>query len=185
MPTLIRLRRLPSHDAADATSRCISAPSSGSRRMVRSRSRSVMPRRRSIHGRRTSRCRRRRWSPACGCRRTPALVCASHDGTLRTSTRRRILATAGSTTLARQHADLPLTSDRRERPMRPEARPTPDELQRQAQRHAGDECDRMVGPSMRRTVARPSAAQHITATIDELVVEPHAHRVDGCGSPPT
>ena len=91
-----------------------------------------------------------------------ALVCASHDGTpMHIEAARRILATAGldERSLANT-ADLPLDRAAAEAVLRAGGGPTPsaDELQRQAQRHAGDQCDQRLADRLPVPVARPSVA---------------------------
>ena len=106
---------------------------------------SAIRRRRSTRDRRTSRCRRWRWcAPGCSCRPSCWRWCApATTARRRTSTAcASILATAGLDERSLANTpDLPLDADvgrggaaRRRTPHR-----AADELQRQAQRHAGDQ----------------------------------------------
>ena len=95
-----------------------------------------------------------------------ALVCASHDGTpTHLAVVRQILATGGlDEGLLGNTPDLPLDEDAAEAVLRAGGRPhrAADELQRQAQRHVGDQCaerlaDRRPLPRRRASLA---AADH-------------------------
>ena len=146
---------------------------------------------RSTRGRRTSRCRRRRWSaPGCACPPSCWRWCAPATTARRAP--RRVRGDPGRRRPRRasagQHA-RPAARHRVERDAVLRAGGGPHaaaaELQRQARGDAGHV--RINGwpidPRYLRSGA-PAAASASRATIDELAGEPRSHvGVDGCGAP--
>ena len=117
-----------------------------------------------------------------------ALVCASHDGTpLHLDAARRILATAGldEHSLANT-ADLPLDESSARAVLEAGGGPTPLQMNCSGKHSGMLVTSAMNGWPVDASYLSPDhpLQRHITATIDELVVEPHTHiGVDGCGSP--
>ncbi len=187
---LRRSRPSPSHNAADATSPCTSAPWSVCRRTARSRSPSVIHRRRSIPDRRTSRCRRRRWfAPGCSsrpnCWRLSARATTARPRTsmLRGGSLRPPASTNGLSPTLRI---CPSTRSPPEDVLRAGGGPTSLQMNCSG-KHSGMLATSSInGWPVDASYLSPDhpVQQHITATIDELVGEPHSHiGVDGCGSP--
>ncbi|HEX3089081.1 MAG TPA: asparaginase [Ilumatobacteraceae bacterium] len=117
-----------------------------------------------------------------------ALVCASHDGTpAHLDAARRILATTGldEWSLANT-ADLPLDTESARNVLRAGGGPTSLQMNCSG-KHSGMLATSSInGWPVDASYLSPDhpVQQHITATIDELVGEPHSHiGVDGCGSP--
>jgi L-asparaginase II len=117
-----------------------------------------------------------------------ALVCASHDGTpAHLDAARRILATAAldEQSLANT-ADLPLDIESAHAVLRAGRGPTSLQMNCSG-KHSGMLVTSAInGWPVDASYLSPAhpLQQHITATIDDLVGEPHTHiGVDGCGSP--
>ncbi len=117
-----------------------------------------------------------------------ALVCASHDGTpAHLDVARRILATAGlDESVLANTPDLPLDADSARAVLRAGGEPTPLQMNCSG-KHSGMVVTSVInGWPIDASYLSPDhpLQQLITATIDELVDEPHSHiGVDGCGSP--
>ncbi|HEY0520081.1 MAG TPA: asparaginase [Ilumatobacteraceae bacterium] len=117
-----------------------------------------------------------------------ALVCASHDGTpVHLAAARRILALADlDETMLANTADLPLDEESAGAVLRAGGGPTPLQMNCSG-KHSG----MLLTSAINRWPVDASYLSHdhplqqrITATIDEITGEEHAHiGVDGCGSP--
>ena len=117
-----------------------------------------------------------------------ALVCASHDGTpMHVDAARRILATVGLDERSLANiADLPLDETAAHLVLRSGGGPTALQMNCSG-KHSGMLVTSAVnGWSLDAGYLAPDhpVQRQITATIDDLVAEPHSHiGIDGCGAP--